>query len=896
MVPETNSPRTAWHTMSPDAAIEVASSAAAGLSAAEAATRLARHGPNALRAGARVSAWALLASQFRNILILILLAATAASALLGHMVEAIAITVIVLLAVLLGFVQEYRAERAIEALREMAAPHAIVLRDGRELDIPARDVVPGDVVLLVAGNRVPADGRLLDAVNLQTQEAALTGESMPIDKHCAALEEADLAVGDRRNLVFAGTTVAAGRGRALVVATGMETEFGQIAGLLETVEVGRTPLQLSLDRLGRQLARAALIVVLVIAALGIARGEPVVQMLIFAIALAVAVVPEALPAVVTISLALGVQRLVKRRALMRRLPAVETLGATTLIATDKTGTLTLDQMTVRRICCGGRMIDVSSHGYEPSGGFMDEDGPRAPGEALRRLLSAALLASDADVERDEESGRWVAHGDPTEAALVVVAGKAGLRRADLAVTYPRVQEKPFSAEAKRMTTLHRTATGIVAFGKGAPEPILDGCTALLGPDGERPMDDAARAEILAAARSMAGQAMRVLAVATRTSATLDNCESDLTLLGLVGMTDPPRPEVPAALAECAAAGIRVVMVTGDHPLTAAAIARELGIGRGRAMTGAEVEAKDDAQLAAAVDAIDVFARVSPAHKLRIVTAFQARGHVVAMTGDGVNDAPALKRADIGVAMGVSGTDVAREAAAMMLTDDNFASIVAAIREGRAIYSNIKKYLMFLLSSNVGEIGLMAGAMLLGMPLPLSAVQILYVNLATDGLPALALAVDPADGSLMRRPPRIARAGIFSRSVVTLMLVGGAWSMVANLGLFAWALSSGRGIDEAMTMTFASLVLIQFLKAYNFRSDRTSVLVRPFQNRWLNLAIAWELCLLVVVVYLPWIREPLGTFALTVADWTIILLVSATIVPVLELVKWLVRRGVIRSDD
>jgi P-type Ca2+ transporter type 2C len=896
MVPETNSPRAAWHTLASAAAIEAASSSASGLSAAEAADRLARHGPNALRAGPRVSAWALLASQFRNVLILILLAATAASALLGQMVEAIAITVIVLLAVLLGFVQEYRAERAIEALREMAAPHAVVLRDGRELDIPARDVVPGDVVLLVAGNRVPADGRLLDAVNLQTQEAALTGESMPVDKHCEALDEADLAVGDRRNLVFAGTTVAAGRGRALVVATGMESEFGRIARLLDTVEVGRTPLQLSLDRLGRQLARAALIVVLVIAALGIARGEPIVQMLMFAIALAVAVVPEALPAVVTISLALGVQRLVKRRALMRRLPAVETLGATTLIATDKTGTLTLDQMTVRRIWCAGRMIEVSSHGYEPIGEFTDEDGPRAADEPLRRLLAAALLASDAEVERDEESGRWLAHGDPTEAALVVAAGKAGLRRADLGVTHPRVQEVPFSAETKRMTTLHRTATGTVAFGKGAPEPILDSCTALMGPDGERPMDDAARAGILAAARSMAEQAMRVLAVAARTSATLDNCERDLTLLGLVGMTDPPRPEVPAALAECAAAGIRVVMITGDHPLTAAAIARELGIGEGRAMTGAQVEAMDDTQLVTAVDGVDVFARVSPAHKLRIVTAFQARGHVVAMTGDGVNDAPALKRADIGVAMGVSGTDVAREAAAMTLTDDNFASIVAAIREGRAIYSNIKKYLMFLLSSNIGEIGLMAGAMLLGMPLPMSAVQILYLNLATDGLPALALAVDPADGTLMRRPPRNARAGIFSRSVVTLMLVGGAWSMVANLGLFAWALASGRGIDEAMTMTFVSLVLIQFFKAYNFRSDRTSVLVRPFRNRWLNLAIAWELCLLAVVVYLPWIKEPFGTYALTVADWTIILLVSATIVPVLELVKWLVRRGVIRSDD
>ncbi|MGZ8272821.1 MAG: cation-translocating P-type ATPase [Burkholderiaceae bacterium] len=897
MAPDTKTPpRNAWHALSSEAALGVLESSPTGLSAAEAAARLAHHGPNVLRAGVRVSAWALLASQFRNVLILILLAATAASALLGHTVEAVAITVIVLLAVLLGFFQEYRAERAIEALREMAAPHAVVLRDGREIDVAARDIVPGDVVLLSVGNRVPADGRLLEAVNLQAQEAALTGESMPVDKHSGTLPPAELlAVGDRRNLVFAGTTVAAGRGRALVVATAMDTEFGRIAGLLETVEVGRTLLQLSLDRLGRQLARAALIVVLVIAALGIARGEPVVQMLIFAIALAVAVVPEALPAVVTISLALGVQRLSKRRALMRRLPAIETLGSTTLIATDKTGTLTLDQMTVRKVWSAHRMIDVTGNGLEPAGEFIEAGHPLAPDEALQRLLAAGLLASDADIEHDAESGRWVARGDPTESALVVAAGKAGLWKAAMREAYPRVQEIPFSSETKRMTTLHRTASGTVAFTKGAPEAVLERCMAWLGPEGEVGMDEGARAATLDAAQALARQAMRVLAVASRTCANLDNCEEGLTLLGLVGMIDPPRPEVPAALAECAAARIRVVMITGDHPLTAAAIAHELGIGQGRTMLGSEVEAMDDQALTAAVDGIDVFARVSPAHKLRVVTALQARGHVVAMTGDGVNDAPALKRADIGVAMGVAGTDVAREAAAMTLTDDNFASIVAAVREGRAIYANIKKYLMFLLSSNIGEIGLMAGAMLLGMPLPLSAVQILYVNLATDGLPALALAIDPADRGLMQRPPRDARAGIFTRPVVVLMLAGGVWSTLVNLGLFGWALRSGRGAAEAMTMTFVSLVLIQFLKAYNFRSDRTSILVAPFRNRWLNLAIAWELALLTVVVYLPWLQEPFGTFSLTVEDAIIIVLVSATIVPVLESVKWLVRRGVIADD-
>jgi Ca2+-transporting ATPase len=885
-------PSLAWHSLTGAAALAALEASASGLTAAEAAARLGHYGPNVLRTQRAASAWSLLASQFRNVLILILLAATAASALLGHVVEAIAITVIVLLAVLLGFVQEYRAERAIEALREMAAPRARVLRDGQEVEIAASDVVPGDIVVLVAGNRVPADARLLEALNLRTQEAALTGESMPVDKHREALGEGEFAVGDRRNMVFAGTMVVAGRGTAVVVATAMATEFGRIAGLLETVTVGRTPLQLSLDRLGAQLARAALVVVVVIAALGIARGEPVVQMLIFAIALAVAVVPEALPAVVTVSLAIGVQRLVRRRALMRRLPAVETLGATSLIATDKTGTLTLDQMTVRRIWCAGRAIDVSGHGLDPAGAFLHEGAPIAPDSPIVRLLTAGLLASDAAVDHAPDDGRPIARGDPTEVALVVAAAKAGLSQPALAASAPRVQEIAFSAESRRMTTLHRTAEGVIAFAKGAPERILASCTAWLGPQGETALDEATRAAVLAAAAAMAAQAMRVLAVATRVPATLENCEEGLTLLGLVGMTDPARPDVPAALAECAAAGIRVLMITGDHPLTAAAIARELGIGSGRALTGAELDRMDDRELADCVDRIDVFARVSPAHKLRVVTALQERGHVVAMTGDGVNDAPALKRADIGVAMGVTGTDVAREAAAMTLTDDNFASIVAAVREGRAIYANIKKYLMFLLSSNIGEIGLMGGAMLLGMPLPLSAVQILYVNLATDGLPALALAVDPADAELMRRPPRDARRGIFTRPVVTLMLIGGVWSMAANLGLFAFALASGRSAAEAMTMTFVSLVLIQFLKAYNFRSERTSVLHRPFANRWLNLAILWELAALGLVVYLPWLQGPFGTFSLTLEDWLIVLAVSGTIIPVIETGKWLVRRGVI----
>ena len=863
----------------------------AGLTAAEAVRRLAEYGPNELEAAHRISPWTLLWAQFKNVLIVILLAATALSAVLGHGVEAVAITLIVLFAVLLGFVQEYRAERAIDALREMAAPMATVLRDGQETEVPARDIVPGDVLVLRAGNRIAGDARLLEAVNLQTQEAALTGESVPVEKQIDPLGDPELALGDRKNMIYAGTAATYGRGRALVVATGMKTEFGKIAELLQTVETGKTPLQENLDKLGQALARVAFVVVAAIVALGMFRGQPFVEMLVFGIALAVAVVPEALPAVVTISLALGVQRLVKRRALMRRLPAVETLGSTSVICSDKTGTLTRDEMTARKLYVAGQVLDVSGAGYEPHGEFSCDGVRVEPSEPLKHLLRAAALASDAQIVRGETDGTWHVKGDPTEGALVVAAAKAGLSKADLDARFPRVHEIPFASETKRMTTLQATPDGVVAYAKGAPEVILDSCTSQLMPDGEVRLDAAARTQILDAARRMASEALRVLAVATRAEATPQDAQREMTLLGLVGMIDPPRPEAQAAIQTCERAGIRVVMITGDHPTTAQAVAGELGLLKtGRVVTGVELEEMSEAEFERDVEHIDVYARVSPAHKLRVVTALQNKGHVVAMTGDGVNDAPALKKADIGVAMGITGTDVAKEAAAMMLTDDNFASIVAAVEEGRGIFGNIKKYLMFLLSSNVGEIILMAGATLVALPLPLTAVQILYVNLATDGLPALALAVDPPEPDLMHRRPRNPRTGIFTRPVVTLMLVGGVWSAAVNLGLFAWALNSDRGAVEAMTMTFVSLVLIQFLKAYNFRSDRLSVLTRPFANKWLNLAVLWELTLLALVVYLPVLQEPFGTFSLPFMDWAIVIGLSLTILPVLELAKWMERRG------
>ncbi len=879
----------AWHILNQDTAFERLSSSTKGLTIAEASKRLVETGPNEIQAAKRVSAWEILLEQFKNILILILLGATAISLFLGHGVESIVIAVIVLFAVLLGFIQEYRAERAIEALRKMAAPTASVLRDGNEIKIPARELVPGDVILLHTGDRMPADARLLEAINLQVEEAALTGESVPVEKHIQPLSGNDLPVGDRKNMVYAGTAATYGRGKALVVATGMQTEFGKIAQLLQTVESGKTPLQHNLDKVGTALARAAFVVVAIIVALGLLRGQPFIEMLIFGIALAVAVVPEALPAVVTISLAIGVQKMVKRNALIRRLPAVETLGSTSVICSDKTGTLTKDEMTVRKIYTAGEMFNVSGAGYEPSGVFSRNGSSNQPTPELNALLTAAVLASD--VKLVQEGDTWNIKGDPTEGSLVVAAAKAGLQKPELDAKFPRLHEIPFTSETKRMTTLHRMNGKLKAFAKGAPEVILNDCRWLMTANGSVLFDDTGKENMLAVAREMAGEALRVLAIASKPNATLEDAQTGMTFLGLVGMIDPPRPEAKSAIAICEQAGIRPVMITGDHPVTAQAVARELGLLKtGRVVTGAELEMMSDKQFEREVETIDVYARVSPAHKLRVVTALQANGHIVAMTGDGVNDAPALKKADIGVAMGITGTDVTKEAADMTLTDDNFASIVAAVEEGRGVFGNIKKYLMYLLSSNIGEIGLMAGSALLGLPLPLTAVQILYVNLATDGLPALALAVDPAEKDLMKRNPRNPRTGIFTRPVISLMLAGGIWSTLINLGLFIWARNSGRSIEEAMTMTFVSLVLIQFFKAYNFRSDRHSVFQKPFANKWLNMAILWEVALLVVIIYVPFLHDAFGTYYLPLMDWLIILGLAVTIMPVLELVKWMERKG------
>ena len=615
-----------WHVLAEAEVFSSLRSSATGLSASEAARRLAEHGPNEVQPARRLSGAHIFIQQFKNALIIILLAATTVSAFLGHGVEAVAIGVIVLFAVVLGFVQEFRSERAIEALRRMAAPSATVLRDGEEVTTAARDLVPGDVILLHTGNKVPADVRLTESVNLRIEEAALTGESVPVEKHTGALAEEDVPIGDRRNMAFAGTAVTYGRGRAVVVASGMDTEFGKIARMIQTIEAGKTPLQENLDRVGRVLVRVAFIIVAVIVVLGLIRGQPPIEMLIFGIALAVAVVPEALPAVVTISLAIGVRRMVRRNALVRRLLAVETLGSTSFICSDKTGTLTRDEMTVRRVFVADRLVDISGDGYQPHGEFIQDGRAVEPDRALKQLLQAATLASDARIVFDEADRRWKNKGDPTEAALVVAAAKAGLDKSELDARYRRVHEIPFTSERKRMTTLHDDRGDRMACSKGAPEMILASCTRQMRGDGEAPLDPVDRNRIMEEAGRMAAQALRVLAVAAKHGTGAEQAEEDMVFLGLLGMADPPRPEAREAIRTCESACIKPVMITGDHPLTARAVATELGLLKGgEVVTGGELDRMSDDELERKVERITVYARVSPVHKLRVVTALQRRG-------------------------------------------------------------------------------------------------------------------------------------------------------------------------------------------------------------------------------------------------------------------------------
>jgi len=862
--------------------------------------------------------WRILWDQFASTMMVMLIAAAAVSAGLGDREDAIAILSIVVVNVALGFSQEFRAEKAIAALKRMSVPSVRVRREGRLVEARADALVPGDVVGLEAGNVVPADGRVVESASLRTQEAALTGESEPVDKVTDALADETLGVGDRRNMAFTGTVVAFGRGQMIVTATAMETELGKIASLLQKAGYEPTPLQKRLDRLGRELAVVALAIVAVVSALGLARGEPIREMFLTAVSLAVAAVPEGLPAVVTVALALGAQRMLRRRALIRKLPAVETLGSVDVICTDKTGTLTENRMTVTVIDVAGQRVAVEAVGPESG------DGASALPDhaAFDLLLAGAVLCNDA--ERSEgasgEGAPGAALGDPTEVALVMVAENHGFAKEALARALPRVFEVPFDSARKRMSTVHEIppvapasapdpapapaparairalgGAGHVVFTKGSVDGLMDLASHALTAEGAVPLDEELRARILRANAELAAGGMRVLGVGYRagagawSAAAGGEIERDLVFLGLVGMIDPPRAEVRDAVTVCKQAGIRPVMITGDHPLTALSIARSLGFSAERAVTGVELERASDAELEELAESAAVFARVSPEHKLRLVEALGRRGHAVAMTGDGVNDAPALKRADIGVAMGVSGTDVAKEASDMVLLDDNFATIVAAVEEGRVIYDNIRKFIRYLVSTNSAEIGVMLLAPLIGMPLPLLPLQILWINLVTDGLPALALGLEPAERFLMRRPPHDARESVFARGLG----VHAAWvgtlmtATCLGVGYVSWR----AGDEHWQTMIFTTLALSQMAHVLAIRSERDSLFQQGvFSNPWAVGAVALTIALQALVVFVSPLQRVFHTVALTPADLGWCVGLASVIFVGVEIEKAFQRRG------
>ncbi len=899
-----------FHTLSGPEVLKVLTSKAQGLSEEEAQNRLVIHGPNELAAGKKISPWLILARQFLNLLMVILIIATGVSFLLGEHLDAWVILAIIVACVILGFFQEYRAEKAAAALQQLAAPHATVLRDDEEVVIPAQEVVPGDILLIHTGDRVAADARLLEVVNLMVDEAILTGESTPVEKSPAPSPGPDTPIADQHCMIFGGTVATYGRGRAVVTTTGMDTEFGRIAKLLGEVRAEKTPLEKRISLIGLVLSIICLAVAAGAVLLGLYKGYGWLPMLIWGISLAVAAVPESLPAVVTGALAIGTTRMAKRRAIVKRLPAVETMGCTTVICTDKTGTLTKNEMTVRNLYLEERLVHITGSGYDPHGDFhsADHEHLSLTNPVLHAAARISLLCNDASLK--EEGGKWLLRGDPTEGALLTLGLKAGLDHGRLLQVYPRVAEIPFDSERKRMSTLHQDRSGFLMCLKGAPESLLPFCSRRLTSQGEKPLTESHYQAILAENSRLAGSAMRVLALAYRHLPELPELtpaseETDLVWVSLVGMIDPPRPEAREAVALCHRAGINVVMVTGDHPETAAAIGHDLGLSRKKGsnphqvvLTGQEISQMSDRELAAALTQTNVFARVAPEHKLRLIEVLKSQGEIVAMTGDGVNDAPALKRADIGVAMGITGTEVTKETAAMILADDNFATLVAAVEEGRAIFDNIKKYLVFLLSCNFAEIIILTGAFFLGLPMPLIALQILWVNLTTDGLPALALGVDPKAPDIMSRPPRPPDEGVFTGQVNTLLALIAGYKTLLIIPLFAiYYLYNPDGdsqaatvLERAQTMVFVTLVLAELVNAFNCRSVTLSLFtVGLFANRFLVVAVLFSLAMTVAVVEYEPLARLFHTVSLSWWDWLLALGLSLSLIPVVEVTKLLLRR-------
>lgn len=895
----------AWYRKSiNETAAELGTDLAAGLTRSAAAARLDKYGPNELQEQPGPTVWQKVLGQLTDFLVLLLLGAAVISLFLGETGDAIVILLVVVLNTVLGVVQELKAEKALAALAELAAPLAKVYREGQTREVPARELVPGDLILLEAGDFVPADARLVAAESLQVNESALTGESVPVAKDAEFIAGDDLPVGDQKNMVFKGTIVTFGRGRALVTGTGMDTELGRIAGLLQSGPEEKTPLQKRLDSFGKQIGLMALGICLFIFLVGLFRGNRFYEMFLVAVSLAVAAIPEGLPAIITIVLALGVQRMAAQKAIIRRLPAVETLGSATVICSDKTGTLTQNAMTVRRIVTGTADYEVTGEGLKAEGEFrrkgttvtIEED------PLLDLILKIGALCNDAEFIPEE--ARMV--GDPTEGALVVAAAKAGLSRRELEAAYPRQREYPFDSVRKRMSTVHQgnLAPRLLAGSadrrwllvKGAPDLVLENCQWWLGEDGPQELTAARKAEFLKVNHQLATEALRVLAFAYRpdppsTAETGVEVEKDLTFVGFMGMIDPPRPEAQAALRVCQEAGIAVKMITGDHRDTAVAIARQLGLAGPEApvLVGAELEALNGDELAAQVAKVPVFARVSPEHKVRIVDALKRNGAIVAMTGDGVNDAPALKKADIGAAMGQTGTDVAKEAADMVLADDNFATIVRAVQEGRVIFENIKKTVYFLLSCNLGEIITIFTAILLGWPVPLYPIQILWVNLVTDSLPALALGVDPPEGDIMKRPPLHPDQGLFDRKARLKLVAFGLF--IAGVTLTAFRFGLRETVAKGETMAFATLGLCQLVHAYNFRSLTASLWQRGiFRNKQLLWASLGSALLHLIVFFVPGLRGIFRTALLPVGDWLIVFGLALTPLLLGELLKLVARNG------
>ncbi|MBR9683143.1 calcium-translocating P-type ATPase, SERCA-type [Candidatus Woesearchaeota archaeon] len=863
-----------------------------GLTSQEADLRLHRYGLNELREEEKIHPLIIVLEQFKSPLIWILLVALVISMFIQEFVDAAVIGIIVILNAILGFAQEYRAEKAIEALRRMASLKAKVMRDGKEIIIDAVRLVPGDIILLETGDKIPADSRLIEIHNFQTQEAALTGESVPVKKDIRMVPR-KTPVSDRKNMVYSGTIITKGRGEAIVASTGMETEFGKIATLIEQATEKLTPLQKKLRNLGRYLTIAVVLVAVVTFFAGIFTGKEVSFMLITAIALAVAAIPEGLPAVVTIALSIGVQRMVKRNALIRKLPSVETLGVVNVICSDKTGTLTHNQMTVTKIWANDNVYGVTGSGYQKQGAFVLDNKLVSP-ESLKTILQCGALCNDAKLKDNE--GRIEVIGDPTEAALIVSAEKSGYASKTLSKQFPRVDEVPFSSERKMMTTIHKTGNKKISFTKGAPDIIIEQCNRILIQGKLERMTKQRKAEILKQNENFAKEALRVLGFAY--SDDIREPERDMIFLGLQAMIDPPRKEVKESIQKCREAGIRVIMVTGDHVVTAQAIADQLGI-TGKAVTGQDINKID---LEKEIDQIAIFARVNPEHKIKIVEALKNKKYVVAMTGDGVNDAPAIKKADIGIAMGITGTDVAKEASDMILTDDNFTSIVNAVEEGRNIFDNIKKFVIYLLSSNSGEVLTIFIAILIGIPLPLLAVQILWINLVTDGAPATALGVEPPEQKIMQRAPRKSRVGILSGYNVGWIAVVGLIMMIGTLGIFYYTLKTGGWAGEvidlqnppyyyfhAITMAFCTLVMFQLFNVINCKTLKASVFKGGlFSNKWLIGAILFSLGLQLIVVYVPYLDQVFGTVPLSVMDWVLIVAVASSVLWLGEIIK-LVKR-------